>query len=90
MITWLIKKLKMILTGHWKNKKPTPTRLWSIIKLQKFNDFPVLISWAKGEDLKIEFTDPGEYSEDEIRAEVMKIIDQEMGEIADADLRIPM
>lgn len=65
-------------------------RIWSVIRLKKFNDFPVLVSWVEGEDLKIEFSDPGEYDQEEIMDEVKTIINNELGEIADADLRIPM
>lgn len=76
----------MILTFSWMKQTKKPNRIWSVIRLKKFNDFPVLISWTEGEDIKIEFTDPGEHDEDEIRDEVMRIINQELGEIADADI----
>ena len=77
----------MILTFSWMKQTKTkkPERHYSLIRLKKFDDFPVVISWIQGEDIEIQFA-KSDHDNDEVMAEVMRIIQNEMKEIEDADL----
>jgi uncharacterized protein (DUF169 family) len=76
----------MILTGNWKQTEtPKPERQYSLIRLKKFDNFPVVISWIEGEDIEIQFA-KSDHNNDEVMAEVMRIIQNEMGKITDADI----
>jgi uncharacterized protein (DUF169 family) len=76
----------MILTGNWKTKKPKkPEIQYSLIRLKKFDNFPVVVSWIQGEDIEIQFA-KSDHDNDEVMAEVMRIIQNEMKEIEDADI----
>ena len=64
----------------------TNDREYVVIRLKQYDDFPVVISWAEGEDLKIQFAKHETVESDEIMDAVMQIVKDEMGEILDADI----
>jgi SH3-like domain-containing protein len=53
--------------------------------LKKFDNFPVVVSWIQDEDIEIQFA-KSDHDNDEVMAEVMRIIQNEMKEIEDADI----
>ncbi len=93
-MTALLTKLKMMLTGSWKSKyRKPPTSVsignYAVIKLKKFDNFPVVIMVDKHNGgISISYND-SQYDEPTkiaIHQEVQTIISNEFERIENGDL----